>query len=1000
MRLFAPPAFLPEFSAIPHLAESWSTLIDALMRLEVSVLENGTEDSLNRALLAGNTWFYNPLQCFTANPPSDFTETDIAWTGFPRRHLIRSPDEPFAPAEQLLLREERFVDENGRPIAGLLYRDQDEYLEWRAEYDENARLTRVTFTCEGPEYWSAFSDGAPAPYFFDNRSLDVPLDRKRRALFLETYRALVGNQVQIEDLLFDRDVYEIPLPPDPQSGVISRRNLAFPRGAYNPWNRWNTTDGIVHLTHHSNTLRAEINLAARATIFRIKNSTPNGIRIVTDTSELICAAGYGDPNRFSDPTIGAKINELARNGFAITLADPVGLYMSDLDVSGWTEPGYRGRRRPVEKDDYFRILRPEPAEARAQGRILRAICEVPAGRGFTLSDVQINGEPIRFAGQIAACITMKLTGQAIFFRKPERRDLLRFIHKCFRCKDNPDDLIVVNREDAPDKEDARLGDRSPCKGGFVAAFPNDFVGDSVPAIAPAAVTTDAEKEPLLNMEEIQGNILSGFNKDFQTFLFYRITAVEAAREWLRSFQDAISYESAVHAFNEKFRERRVAEGKEPEDMTATWLNIAFSFPGLRKLVKKVETFRDPAFALGLPARSAGLGDPMHPGAEGHPTTWVFGGPDSIPDFVLLIASDRENDLINAVKALRAGEKGVELLAQEEGRARNDGTGREQFGFRDGVSQPGIRGCINDKGDLFTQRRMPAGHPREKDFSRPGQPLVFPGQFVFGYATQSDFPDLPGPTAIAGPKWAENGSFLVFRRFKQYVDAFWKEMNRTAEQYSTLDHPVTGLHLAARLMGRLPNGTPLLRSTGPPNLRMDGDAANNFDFIDNQFALLDGFTPPQDDITGSLCPFAAHIRRVNPRDEVTDIGGAGATLRRRILRRGLIFGKPVDDVANIREEEKIQQRGLLFLCYQTSIVEQFEFLMSRWINQPLRPKPGGVDFLVGQNNQNEPRTTTITLNGITKEIQTAENFITPTGGGYFFAPSRSALREDILGAAPP
>ena len=507
-------------------------------------------------------------------------------------------------------------------------------------------------------------------------------------------------------------------------------------------------------------------------------------------------------------------------------------------------------------------------------------------------------------------------------------------------------------------------------------------------------------EPPLKLEEIQGNILSGFQKDTQAFLFYQVTDIAAAREWLRALQDYISWESDVYPFNKKFRALRANEGKEPE-IYATWLNIAFSYPGLQKFTPEAQAFRDPAFVRGLPDRSAGLGDPLQPDEEGHPTTWVFGGPEKIPDLILIAAADRKEDLATLLKEIRRRKQGAKLLYHDSGRAREDKTGREHFGFKDGISQPGIRGRINKGGDLFTPRRMPPGHPREKDFSRPGQPLVFPGQFVFGYPTQSDIADLPGPRAADGPEWMENGSFLVYRRLRQDVAAFRKEMAAAAARLSKeIQKNVTSDELAARLIGRLPNGTPLLRSATPPEPDMDGDAANNFDFVDNQFAVQDNFPPPQNDITGSLCPFAAHIRKVNPRDEATDIGGVGATLRRRILRRGLIFGKPVTSAKEVSDKEKAQERGLLFLSYQTSIVDQFEFLMSRWINQPLRPKSGGVDLLVGQNNRSGPRTATVTFDGVAADVQTTENFITPTGGGYFFAPSRWALRNVIIGAAPP
>lgn len=44
--------------------------------------------------------------------------------------------------------------------------------------------------------------------------------------------------------------------------------------------------------------------------------------------------------------------------------------------------------------------------------IERMVVEVPEKRGFTISDLTIAGVPIRYGGQIAECITVKLVGTA------------------------------------------------------------------------------------------------------------------------------------------------------------------------------------------------------------------------------------------------------------------------------------------------------------------------------------------------------------------------------------------------------------------------------------------------------------------------------------------------------------------------------------------------------------------------------------------------------------
>ena len=94
-------------------------------------------------------------------------------------------------------------------------------------------------------------------------------------------------------------------------------DLFFANGLYNPWNKWNTTEGIVHLHQQNNTLGAEIVIGADATLLRIKGGNQ-----VTEATQLICCGGFGGVDGSSDPTIGDEVNKLASAGFAITLRNP------------------------------------------------------------------------------------------------------------------------------------------------------------------------------------------------------------------------------------------------------------------------------------------------------------------------------------------------------------------------------------------------------------------------------------------------------------------------------------------------------------------------------------------------------------------------------------------------------------------------------------------------------------------------------------------------------
>ncbi len=94
------------------------------------------------------------------------------------------------------------------------------------------------------------------------------------------------------------------------------------------------------------------------------------------------------------------MNSLARDGYKITLQNPVGLYMAGINTAGFVTPN------GSDAQQYFKAVR-GPAEM-----IVRAIFEVPATEGFTVGDITIDGQAIEFGGQIAEHITMKLTGLA------------------------------------------------------------------------------------------------------------------------------------------------------------------------------------------------------------------------------------------------------------------------------------------------------------------------------------------------------------------------------------------------------------------------------------------------------------------------------------------------------------------------------------------------------------------------------------------------------------
>jgi len=302
----------------------------------------GAVQSILTSHHAGPCQFYNPVTHGLTDPD---TRQTISWNGFPRvfgpRHPGEGPD--YAGAEPATLPTQD----------GIRFRPQDEYLEWFVHRDANKKIIKVEFTCEAYDYFAFLASVKPDAV-------------------VKLYQTHIDAGIKKSDL--------------------------FSQSAYNPWNAINLDRGAMHLTHPANALGAEIKLAADATVRR--NSSGHEPATAPD---LIQCAQFGDARRNSDPKIGFSVNQLARGGFAITLTDPVGLYMVDFDDAGWRFAD------GTPATGFYTIVRGKPGSA------IRAVFELPAAlkaKGLTVSDIRIGGTPINFGGQIAEHITMGIEGAA------------------------------------------------------------------------------------------------------------------------------------------------------------------------------------------------------------------------------------------------------------------------------------------------------------------------------------------------------------------------------------------------------------------------------------------------------------------------------------------------------------------------------------------------------------------------------------------------------------
>ena len=522
-------------------------------------------------------------------------------------------------------------------------------------------------------------------------------------------------------------------------------------------------------------------------------------------------------------------------------------------------------------------------------------------------------------------------------------------------------------------------------------------------------TPGSDPEPVYDpasQDDIQGNIIPGFNKDHQHFLFYTIENAKKCKGFLNWIIPYLSSMEEVLAFRRLFRSLKLRVGEPINMLSSTWINIAFSHRGIVLLdsLKGANSFGDESFRQGLAQRSGYLGDPADTAHKGHASKWVVGGTGNEADIIIIVASDSPSQLDETFDFInkKAKDSGMALIYQQRGDTLPGNLrGHEHFGFKDGISQPGIRGKLSTApGDYITPRYFANTDSRRLFFAKPGQLLAWPGQFLLGEQRQST-EHLYHPATPAGnfPKWAAKGSYLVVRRLQQDVNAFWKFVTAIAAQVGFGADKV-----AAMLVGRWPSGAPIIRTPLADNTALAEDtfANNHFIFDDNTRPSElrpipgypgDNFPPGMADFLATVCPHFAHIRKVNPRDSVTDLGKPEDNLARMILRRGIPFGPPVIGIKNPKKELLQKERGLMSLSYGSSIENQFEFIQRRWGNVPVQPNFGGHDPIIGQNGGTADRNRFIDFPTATGPVRInfKEEWVTPTGGGYFFAPTISVIR---------
>jgi Dyp-type peroxidase family len=458
------------------------------------------------------------------------------------------------------------------------------------------------------------------------------------------------------------------------------------------------------------------------------------------------------------------------------------------------------------------------------------------------------------------------------------------------------------------------------------------------------IRLDTKDKPISKQEEklqemqyalnnLQGNILRGHGRKNSVNLFLRFQAGKETdvRALIRRLAEDGTITSAL--------QQGIQSEQKYQDPHTLFCSFFLSAEGYRYLAPALLTKLSREFQRGIKGARERWNDP--------PAAWAQAEEYNFHAMILLAQADPQR-LREAVQNMKEHFAPViqcplKDCKEEEGRGMEvNGKVVEHFGFADNISQP-----------LFF----------EKDIKKQTQ-----GNGGRAWDSSAG----PNLVLVPDPYGRDNGcgSYLVFLKLEQNAQGFARKVEDLAYTWH-LDPKI----VRAFIMGRFQDGTPvaLKRTDG-----MQGDL-NDFSFFAS-------------DRNGTKCPFHAHIRKVNPRDDT------GNARERRIVRRGITYGTPKKEPKDNPTPEEMPREGvgLLFMCYQHDIKNQFEslqFLQANNIN--FFQKHTGLDPVIGRLGWEPPPQKWPPEWGAPQaEHQPSSfgGFVTIKGGEYFFAPSMSFLKN--------
>ncbi|KAF9530789.1 DyP-type peroxidase [Crepidotus variabilis] len=491
----------------------------------------------------------------------------------------------------------------------------------------------------------------------------------------------------------------------------------------------------------------------------------------------------------------------------------------------------------------------------------------------------------------------------------------------------------------------------------------------IPAPAPVTPSPPSKNPTEIDLGNIQGDILSGLPKKTETFYFFQIIHPVHFKRDLRQLIPLIKTVADVGKDRKKIQDYKDRVKHHPEEnlpplIHLAGVNIALSHLAFEEIGIDDSKLDDPAFTNGQLKDSESLKD------KGTGT-----GPTFVPDWeepfkkpihgVIIVTGDCHPTVDKTVQQIEnifdvnGSSPSISLVTSIRGDVRpGDLSAHEHFGYLDGVSNPAVIGFDKD----------PA----------PGPKPVPAGKILLGHDGDANR-DKREP-------WMVDGSFLVFRYLFQKVPEFDDFVERSSGRLVRpgLDKKEAADLLGARLVGRWKSGAPIDITPFHDNPHLAENPQRNNDFSFSAEINVQ-----------KLCPFASHVRRTMPRDDIPE----DQVEAHRILRRGIQFGPEVTKQEK-RTKTTMHGRGLLFACYQSSISDGFRFIQTRWSNNvrfppgETTPETPGLDPIIGQGTPADRKMSGFNPDKPSDELAFDDLWVVPRGGEYFFSPSIEGLKDII------